>query len=293
MNPTVKQVLHWAGSALAIVGIVFVIVKLRDDYLQLNVTLLARDVWLAVFGYSFIYGLTNFMLALAWFDLLRGLGINIRRLLAFKVYGLSQIAKYLPGNIFHLAGRQALGMAAGICGWVLAKSSALELGLISFTGALFGLLVLPLFFDLLSTPVCLGAFVVVNGISISFLYRYIDPSYAWAQIWYLVFLATTGMIFTALFFLISVSGSHETLPWISIIGAYVLAWLAGLITLGAPAGLGVRELALLFLLNGIVAESELLIAVLLGRLVTISGDVIFYLLSVLSRKTGTVNEKCI
>ena len=59
------------------------------------------------------------------------------------------------------------------------------------------------------------------------------------------------------------------------IGAYVLAWLAGLVTPGAPAGVGVRELVLLALLKGSVGQTELLLAVLLGRLVTVGGDVAF------------------
>ena len=55
-----------------------------------------------------------------------------------KVYGTSQLAKYLPGNIFHMAGLQSPGMAAGEPACVLAKSTAWELGLISFSAATFG-----------------------------------------------------------------------------------------------------------------------------------------------------------
>jgi len=44
---------------------------------------------------------------------------------------------------------------------------------------------------------------------------------------------------------------------------------------GAPAGVGVRELVLLFLLKNVVAEAELLLAVVLGRLVTVMGDLLF------------------
>jgi uncharacterized membrane protein YbhN (UPF0104 family) len=61
--------------------------------------------------------------------------------------------------------------------------------------------------------------------------------------------------------------------------AYVVAWLIGLVTPGAPAGVGVRELILVFLLQGLVGESELLLTVVLGRVVTVTGDFLFFLVS--------------
>lgn len=71
--------------------------------------------------------------------------------------------------------------------------------------------------------------------------------------------------------------------WIPLSGVYVLAWLAGLVTPGAPAGVGVRELVLLFLLKGIVAEADLLLAVVLGRVVTVVGDFGFFVFGNLIR----------
>ena len=40
-----------------------------------------------------------------------------------------------------------------------------------------------------------------------------------------------------------------------------------------------RELVLLFLLKDLVAEADLLLAVLLGRLITVSGDLLYFILS--------------
>jgi glycosyltransferase 2 family protein len=38
----------------------------------------------------------------------------------------------------------------------------------------------------------------------------------------------------------------------------------------------VRELVLLFLLKGLVSEADLLLAVMLGRVVTVAGDLAFF-----------------
>jgi hypothetical protein len=51
-----------------------------------------------------------------------------------------------------------------------------------------------------------------------------------------------------------------------------VAWLAGLLTPGAPAGVGVREIMLLFLLGTVVGRADLLLAAVLSRVITVTGD---------------------
>jgi len=45
--------------------------------------------------------------------------------------------------------------------------------------------------------------------------------------------------------------------------------------------MGVRELVLLFLLKGIVTETDLVLVVVLGRVVTVGGDFGFFLTALL------------
>jgi uncharacterized membrane protein YbhN (UPF0104 family) len=274
MQPGLNKALHWTGSALALTGIAFVALRLRDYGGQIDCSRFDVTAWSIVGSFALIYGLLNLMLALAWWNLLGYFGANTAKCWAFKIYGISQLARYVPGNIFHLAGRQAMGMAAGVSGWPLAKSSAWELGLISFTGGIFGLLALPLISPAIPVVVGLGLFAVTVAGVVALLRHYLGPLVASALGWYIGFLAISGMLFVGLVDLVSV---HTKLPWMSLCGAYVIAWLAGLVTPGAPAGLGVRELVLLFLLKGVVAETDLVLAVVLGRVVTVGGDFGFFL----------------
>ena len=82
-------------------------------------------------------------------------------------------------------------------------------------------------------------------------------------------------IFATLLVLLA-PGTDRTLAWPAACGAYTAAWLAGFVTPGAPAGLGVRELVLVFLLDGHAAEPDLLPAVVLSRVVTVLGDTFFF-----------------
>jgi uncharacterized membrane protein YbhN (UPF0104 family) len=95
-----------------------------------------------------------------------------------------------------------------------------------------------------------------------------------AALRYLAFLALSGIVFAATYRIAGGELSGSLLP---VAGAYVLAWLAGLVTPGAPAGIGVREAVLLFLLGGVGTPPVILLAVILGRAVTVVGDLVFYL----------------
>lgn len=257
---------------LAIAGIAFVVLRLRDQTTEIDFNRLDWTIWSAVVGLALIYGLANLLLALAWWNLLDQFGARASLRWAVKTYGFSQIAKYVPGNLFNLVGRQALGLAAGLPGWPLAKTSVWELGLIAFAGALFGGLALPLLVVGLPAAMGLALFLVALSGAAALLWRFCGPPVARALGWYTFFLAISGWLFFALIELLNAGARQPETMLLPVIGAYVLAWLAGLITPGAPAGMGVRELMLLMLLNGVVGEADLLLAALLGRLVTVLGD---------------------
>ncbi len=225
---------------------------------------------------AMIYGLSNVLLSFAWWHLLGHFGASTRRCWAVRAYGISQIAKYVPGNIFHLAGRQTIGMAAGVPGWALAKSAMWEVGLIATAGILFVPLTLPFLpphFPILASG---GFFITMLGVSALLMWRFIGPPVVWALGWQVVFLAISGLVFVGIIELQVKIAGREGFIIFPIVGAYVLAWLSGFVTPGSPAGLGIRELVLLFLLNGIVGGKDLLVAVVLGRIVSVSGDIVFF-----------------
>jgi uncharacterized membrane protein YbhN (UPF0104 family) len=91
-----------------------------------------------------------------------------------------------------------------------------------------------------------------------------------------------SFIFVALFALIV--PEYSPIMLVPLCGAYVVAWLAGLVTPGAPAGIGVREIVLLLLLGSSVAEADLLLVVVLGRIVTMVGDILYFITSIMLSK---------
>ncbi|MHA1567625.1 MAG: hypothetical protein ACTSX7_20120 [Alphaproteobacteria bacterium] len=276
MAVSLNRILHGIGSLLAIAGLVMVVVRLRDYGAEIDFSRFNASLWSGITVLALIYALVNLALALAWWSLLTELGARTTCRWAVRTYGISQLAKYVPGNIFHLAGRQALGMAPGIPGFALVKSSVWELGLIALAGALFGVLVLPLVLTPLTMSLTAGALVVVAAFLVIGVRYWAGENAARAFVLYLGFHVVSGAIFVGLIGLLT--NDWYSLPWVGAGASYVVAWLIGMLTPGAPAGVGVRELVLLFLLKNVAAEAELLLAVVLGRLVTVVGDLVFFFL---------------
>lgn len=276
MSPSLRRAFHWSGSCLALTGVLFVALRMHSYWVGLDISRITSSGWCLIVVMALIYGSANSFLSLAWWHLLHYLGASVTLLGAIRIYGMSQLAKYLPGNIFHLAGRQVLGMAAGLSAGILVKSTIWELSALTIAGGIFAWLalsfVLPGFSETTSVLLFLGS----CGLIAVSLRNFVGRNPMWSFIYQLLFLAISGGVFVAMLSLIADNRGLLLQHGLLIGGAYILAWLIGLVTPGAPAGVGVREMILLLLLKGLVTEMDLLMAVLLGRLVTVIGDLIFF-----------------
>lgn len=276
ISSTQRRLLHWCGSFLALAGIVFVGARLYSYSLELDVLRITAMEWVFIATLSIMYGAANFLLASAWWHLLQKVGLAVSRLESIRIFGISQLAKYVPGNIFHLAGRQALGMAAGLPPGTLAKSTVWELGLLVIAGAQFCWLILPLMIS--NFPESISLFLLLSSVAITdkVLQGAFGRQVVYSFLWQMLFMLVSGVIFSTLILMISGGKGLTVWNWLSIGGAYIAAWLVGLMTPGAPAGVGIRELILLFMLDSVIGEKDLLMAVLLGRIVTVGGDFLFF-----------------
>ena len=287
MSARLKQILAHVGSLLAVAGFVFVGVRLTDYWPQFQNAPLSGGQMSLLLLLALGYGLANWLLAMAWRDLLNELGTRLSIVKSTAIYGRAQIAKYAPGNVFHLAGRQVLGMAAGVPVQPLAKSIALELGLLVVCALVWISLFLQRW---LASWVGDLAWVVpvlmVAGVGIAVL-RWRRFLSARALAWQSMFLLFSA----AVYWVVLASLAPEPVSRVPagvVLGAAMAAWLAGLVTPGAPAGLGVREAVILLILGLWVPQADLVLAVLLARLVNILGDVGFFLASVwLARREAT------
>ncbi|HDS16962.1 MAG TPA: hypothetical protein ENN66_10255 [Proteobacteria bacterium] len=266
-------------------GVTFVAMRLYGYAGQIDISVFSFSKCLFLCMLAAASGLIDIINASSWWHLLSFLGVKTDWRWALRVYGIAGLGKYIPGNIFHLAGRQAMGMAAGLPARPFINSMMWELGLKVVCGVIFGFLVVPLRWPTFSSWSALILFLLIVGTLFTVSRRLFSPLIARAFLLQIVFLGFSGWVFVWVMSLVASSSvSWSCFPGLG--GAYVLAWLAGLLTPGAPAGVGVRELVLLFLLAGQIAPAELLLAVVLGRVVTVFGNLFYFMIATLLLKSG-------
>ena len=276
MSVNLRRYLHGLGSFLALGGLVFVGFRLQGYSSDLDFERITIATVCCIAVLACIYGFANILHALAWRYILLHLGAPVPHRWSVKVYGISQLAKYLPGNVFQFAGRQSLGMADGIASGKLLKSTAWEIGLLVCAGSSFAVLGMPFFWHALSPQMGLFLWAGTVVLACFGLRKFIGPPVSAAFFLQALFLVVSAGTFVLLLFAIEGTNGFVLEFWPSLGGAYILAWLVGLLTPGAPAGVGVREAVLLFMLRGCLPESDLLLAIILARVVTVFGDLIFF-----------------
>ncbi|WP_165772332.1 hypothetical protein [Rahnella victoriana] len=251
--------------------------------MSIDTSALSKWEWLSILLLVIVYGVFNIIPTTGWKSILAIFGIQISNLNALNIYGTSQLAKYVPGNIFHFAGRQALGMSAGIPAWILVKSTLWELGILASTGSLLSLLAISY---ILPVNLAVSIFLTATGLFVFniLLYKICGTHAVRAFLKYTAFITFTGISFYVVVMIVNVNAEFNIGDCFSISGAFIAAWLIGLITPGAPAGVGIREMVLLFILKDKIPEQDLIFSVLIGRVVTVGGDVIVFCIAMISKK---------
>ncbi len=295
-----KRILHISGTILVVASVGFIAILLWS---QKEVVLAwrpsASDVFLLVFS-ILSYAMAGMLLAKVWRELLLWSGeINVTASDVFRIYGRSQIAKYIPGNIAQLIGRHAIGIQAGWSHTGLVLAGTLEMVSLLFVASLIAIVGLSLnavTTDLLSLPLVIlfaGCLIFGTIITLRIMPRMVEarmPEVAerlrgcklgslWhTSLMHLAFFGISGLVFLLLGYIVF---DNFLLPskWPGVIGLVALAWVAGIVTPGAPSGIGIREGILTLGLASFAPVGEVLLLVTLFRLVTVLGDTVFFLIS--------------
>ena len=302
---------RWAtllGTALAVAAAVFVARRLLEHWPRLIELARSPRLLTATAIASVGYGLANLLLSSAWHRLLIWCGGDDPGFrTARSIFARSQLAKYLPGNIFHLAGRQLLGRRSGVGHRPLAASAVMEAwGLVTaaLVIAVVGMTVGGTFGLVSESSLKIGRHLLIVllllAISVPWTVRFWP---ALAQRWrrparsdragrldrfghpgeltpaivrYLAFFLVAGGLLAGLTFAAASDISPMHLAGVTTLAA--VAWIGGYLTPGAPAGLGVREAILVTTLTPIVGAGESLAVTAAFRAATVTGDLLFGLI---------------
>lgn len=251
-----------------------------------------------------MYGLGVPLLALAWREMLRGLGVSKSWRELTAILGMTQIAKYVPGNVGQYVGRAAMSFGRGIptrafavtlvLETLLLIAAALSVGVSTGLMSSVGLEVLQskgwqLAAILMLVAAIAGSLVVFRRMAPRLLKRIAPqhahllegqllPDRACMALAFGLYCLTNlcigfGLVLLARWLLPQGSASAN---WL-LLACFALAWVVGFATPGAPAGLGVREGLLLVMLGPVFTPALASILIIALRLATTLGDLAWFL----------------
>jgi hypothetical protein len=237
---------------------------------------------------------------LAWGVILRWLGLRPRSTPVVSLYIATNLRKFLPGGIWHLASRvQALRQPSAALGAPVPTATALlavlieplvaataALTLVSLGGWQNGLGALALVPLVLLVPRWLNPLLLrlernkasQLGLAAPVLDTPNEPragqvaTYPWAPL--LAQLVFVLLRFAGFACCVWAFDLQSLVPWSIWLSGFALAWTVGLVVPGAPGGLGVFEAALLLRLSQALPEPPVLAVALSYRLVVTTADVL-------------------
>ncbi len=287
------------GALILLASCGFLVGQVLHSWQQLPEFDVSLSVWYGWGAASLVYALSLSLLAVAWQRILRVL--CSRKVPAFpeifSAYMRTQVAKYLPGNIFHYVGRVEVLRRHGVARAELVLSLAYEtMLLLVLAVAIGGGAALSLGFVGLA-DLDFPAWWLAGGMAGAMLavwgvhhwrpgpFHHLPSLHR--KVWFN--LAVTVLLYAAYFFLFSaillwlatLLGRNVSYP--VCLAAACLPWAIGFVTPGAPGGLGVREAMVVFVLNHVMPPLDSLVISALMRLVTVVGDLMAYALSYVYR----------
>ncbi|CCG04959.1 lysylphosphatidylglycerol synthase domain-containing protein [Blastococcus saxobsidens] len=234
----------------------------------------------------------------AWRMLLAGLGSPLRSGAAAGIFFVAQLGKYLPGSVWPYVAQARIGRAHGVPASRSATAGVLFVLLHCATGAVVAAATLPLVGDRTIEerfgwlPWVIPVFLVllhprVVHASLARLHRVTGRGtppgrLPWSALLpALAALAVAWIAYgAALFLLVAPLAGASWQAAVLSVGGFALAWTVGFVAaavlvVAAPAGLGVRELALYSVLAPVLAGGPATAVVVFSRVGQLLGDVIW------------------
>ena len=284
----VKPYLRWLALGAALF---FLLATLRQHWQALMAIQLTDATWAGLVMALGVTLLAHIWSGWVWLWIVQSLGIQVRGLWTMAIYLKTNIAKYLPGNVWHFYGRVRALQAAGATSFgattgvllepVFMAAAALILaalgsGMILPGGLRLGLLGVlvallaglhPRLFNPLLAQINPASQPPSQAPPIHRLQHYpLKP-----LVGELGFIILRGLGFALVLTALQPLAWPQLLP---ILSAFAIAWLLGLVIPGAPGGIGVFEAVAVALLQAQLPAAQVLSGVIGYRLVSTLAEAI-------------------
>lgn len=291
-----KKILKGIGYVLTVLAIVFIVRKLIRMKIDFSI-LFGKHLpifILCILGYAVLV----YFLGKPWkrFVILIT-GKQVEGSEAYYICTKANLMKYIPGNVLQFVGRNEIALnhdmshkdvaCATLLDTLCMILSALTVAMVfHFNGLINWLLqyVSVIFLVLIIVAMIMAGLGILYFIykKMPYFQFLFQKENMMAMItgtaFFWIFYLGSAMMFLAILYVIT--GEGFPVEKINIlIGTWAIGYLMGYVMPGAPGGMGIRELVLCFLLQGIVAQESVLLATVLLRVTNIVGEVLAFLVA--------------
>lgn len=302
MSSRYMPVVRIIGRLLSIVAIVFVILQLSKISLDVKIIFSLKSIFVILIQIVIVMG-QIFLGCYGWLkfvEILSGSTVGFKA--AMLTYTKSNIYKYVPGNIFQFIARNELASKCGIGNLDVAAATIMDTAVSLAVALLIAICCLgqtalqymieiwfnyrTLFFSLMVVglvALCLTIMILKSRMFIlmqRFIGKLTKPNICkfLQAIGYYVLNNLVSSITMFLFVSIVFEISQTPQMLITLSGAYILSAIIGVVTPGAPGGIGVREAVMIVLTGNMLNRNIIITTLVLLRIAAIVGDVIVFLI---------------
>ncbi len=278
-HPLSGAAMRWASRLLVSACAVFLAVMVQRHWAAVSRISLSPGQWTTLATLALVYGAALFLLALAWHHVLLMVGAGpVSAAHSAKAYSTAQLAKYVPGNVFHFVGRHMIHRAEGMDDKRLVVATLVENVLLLLAAACVAVVCLAVGGeDRLRMLALIAGAALLAGVPAAVIVM--RRKFTFPILPGLIALGA-GVAFFAVMaaIIVAIAAMLGAPPAWDIGAGGIVSWIAGFVTPGAPGGLGVREAAMVFIGGRGTGPDVLLLLAVLFRLVTFAGDVLCALL---------------
>lgn len=244
--------------------------------------------------------IANVVGAECWRRWITGLGYPLSPVDAFRIVFQVNLAKYIPGPYWHYIGRAALLAPLGVPAEATIASAAVDIGVGLVTAALVGVPLLLAGGGALDTPRtvaflagAVGGLAILHphlleaGLSVASRLLSRPPVRVPYTYGYVLRTCVAYFLYWALLIAAFVAFAQAWTPSplgasqaLALAGAWPLSWALGIMAIGAPAGLGVRELGLAALLAPAFPAGWPAVVALASRLWFMGAELLLFLAAI-------------
>lgn len=306
---TANALWRWASVVFALVASFYFIGYATEHIRGLPPISWGMVTWSALVVSIILWSGIIILGAVIWKFLLVDLNCHLNWRDCVTIYGLAQFGKYLPGNVGHHVGRVVLAKQAGVPPATTLQTMLIEMvwniGIASGI-ALFGV---ALGGDIGVSPAVLTLFFVVAlmtpwaawGVARTFFPKLLaritsDAPIALPRLGTLTLVSV--LYLTAFMIAGLIIDMHarllfgaQTSHMVMLTVVFAWSWIAGYVTPGAPAGLGVREAVLVSSLTPMYGASVAVGLTLSLRVVTTLGDMLVFVFALIQSQFKLIDRQ--